>query len=227
MITTTKTQFEFHRVGWELENNNSVSGWYLYISNQEELKAWLHYNAIDMVEVWKDIKDSPEDKEGHCRTTRAAVHKSLLNIEMIRRAGGSSAIGDKTRLQMSLCDSLEHMENLSTRSVIEIFNREGSVYVGSKGGCRSTTLNTEKLQDKVFEVYKSKKLIFPVLSKSDIKISKWQGGNHFYLQVNGHNVIVDNKIKWKTVEAAEEAKKTYIRRNRYKMKDRQNEKSTY
>jgi hypothetical protein len=46
---------------------------------------------------------------------------------------------------------------------------------------------------------------FPQFKKSDIKISKWEGGKHYYPTLNGHTISVNGREKWNTEQEAMEA----------------------
>ena len=221
MTTAIKTQFEFHKVGKKFTDGKEIAGWWLYITDRKQLNRWLHYNARDMVQIWKDIKDSPNFKEGHCRTIRAGMFKSALWCEMEKRVKANDTDGSE-EFKMSMPDCLNFLEYFSTKSAIDIFDKNGLVYVNRKGACRHTTLNIAKLEEGILGTYKTKKLVFPILTKNDVKISKWQGGNHFYLQVNGCSVSVKNgngwEHNWKTIEAVEKARTRYIRNCRRRIK---------
>lgn len=69
--------------------------------------------------------------------------------------------------------------------------------------------------EEIFETYVSDKFIFPVISDHQVSIKKWCGGNHFYLMVDGGSVEFKGKIKYNTIETAEEAKKQYLRKYRF------------
>lgn len=50
--------------------------------------------------------------------------------------------------------------------------------------------------------------------KTDIKLSKWSDGNHWYAYVNGEEVIENGAQKWNTPEEAESAAKRFADRMR-------------
>lgn len=205
----TKEMFTFHRVGWINQVEEEVSGWLCLIETKEQLDTYLQYLAHDTAQVWCDIKDSPENKEGHCRTTRANAFKTILTIEMEKR-------GLK---QMPMVQAVTFLEQAATKTVINIFYDEGSVYANSAGGCRTTHLRNDHrgVDEKIFEIHKRKDFVFPT-DKSpfeDVKITRWPGSPHFYLSVNGKNIEVDGVQKWNTVTAAEEAMESYLNRNKW------------
>lgn len=208
MKQKTKTRFTFHRIGWINQNNEIISGWWGSIETEEQLDAYLLYIARDIAQIWLDIKDSPDYKEGHCRTTRADVYKYLLNMK-IEREG---------RKQIPMPEAVNYIEQEATKTTINIFVEEGSVYVNSKGGCRTVHLRDDHsgVDEEIFETCVNKDFVFPTLGEDAIKITNWPLCPHFYLFVNGKNVEVDGVQKWKTIQGAEEAKAKYLRRNRYR-----------
>ena len=200
--------FTFHRVGFTDADNKEQSCWLGLIETEDHLDAYLNYIAHDVAQCWLDIKDSPDNKEGHCRTTQANVAKLLLNIKMEKE--------DRTRIPMP--EAITFLEQMFTKTAIELFLKDGSVYVNVKGGCRDTNLRNDgsNVDEEIFETCVNKDFVFPTLGKDVIKITKWPGCPHFYISVNGKNVEVDGIQKWKTIEGAEEAKANYLRRNRYR-----------
>lgn len=187
--------FKFHQIG-----NEVAKGWYCLIDTEEALAAHLTYMGHRVWENWKHIKDSPEYKDGHCRTQEAGMLKTCLMLH-IEQSG---------KEEMSMPDCIEFLGDIMTKAVIEIFNEDGKVYVGRNGACRPTTtlLDCESILDKI----KSKDYVFPVKSKRDLQVHKWTGGKHFYILDNGKSIILDGVIKWKTITAAEDALDRYWRR---------------
>lgn len=206
--TKEKTYFTFHRVGWTNEDGKQTSGWLCLIKTEEHLKAYLQWRAHDIAQCWLDIKNSPDKKPGHCKTTLANVMKTLLDIKMTKE--------NKTRI--SMVEAVNYMEHELTKTVVNIFCNEGEVYANSAGGYRSTHLRDDHkgVDEEIFESCVNKDFVFPTLGEDEIKISKWFVGKHYYISVNGRNVEVDGVSKWSTIDAAEEAKENYIRRNRYR-----------
>jgi hypothetical protein len=47
--------------------------------------------------------------------------------------------------------------------------------------------------------------------KSDIKISQFEGGKHFYARIKGQDVDFKDTNKWNTFEGAENAVKAFIK----------------
>lgn len=202
--------FTFHRVGWIDGDKEEISGWLCLIETEEQLQTYLEWKAGLIAGAWVDIKDSPEDKSGHCRTTLANAMKTMLQIKMEKEG--------KTRL--SLVEAVNYMERTLTKTPIDIFLNDGSVYINSAGGCRTTHLrNDHKGADEVlFETCTRKDFVFPTGALQTVKISKWFGGPHFYISVDGRNVEMNGVSKWNTVEAAEQAMKKYIKRNKIQVK---------
>lgn len=201
--------FTFHRVGWIDADGQEQSGWNCLIETKEQLLAYLDWFSHDIAQCWIDIKDSPDNKEGHCRTTRADVMKQLLNIKMEK----------ENRTQIGLVEAITYIEGTLTKTAINIFVTEGSVYVNAKGGCRPVDLSQDGrgFDEKIFEIHQTMDLVFPTAENrpfEEVKITHWPMNPHFYLSVNGRTVTVDGVTKWNTVEAAEEAMKLFLKRNK-------------
>jgi len=200
--------FTFHRVGWINQQDEEVSGWLCLIETKDQLLAYFQYLSQDIVNIWLDIKDSPEYKEGHCRTTRANVMKYLLNIKMEKEG----------KHQITMPNAINYIELISTKTIIDIFTQNGSVYVNSAGGCRITHLRNDHkgIDEEIFETCKNKDFVFPTMSEKDIKITRWFGGPHFYITVKGKTVEINGVSKWNTIQAAEEDRAKYLKRNKFR-----------
>ena len=188
-------KFVFHKVG-----NSYAQGWYLLIQTEEQLEVFLHHMAHRVVSNWKLIKDSPENKGGHTANQESGMLKYLLTLEMERR-------GQK---KISMPKGIEFLSNVAISVVIEIFIREGEVYVTKNGAARPNT----KLLDceAILDTRVCADLIFPTDEKNSYSITKWPGGNHFYILENGTSIPIDGKCKWKTVGASEDALAFHKRR---------------
>lgn len=207
-LAKTSQPFKFHKVGFYDGDGNEVSGWLAKIETKEQLDIWYRYMAGVNAEAWFDIKHSPQYKAGHCRTTYASLWKTILDIEMVKTG----------REKMSMVECVNFIELNSTKITISIFNREGSVYVNTNGGCRDTRLrNDGRLDEHIFDRCTNKDFLFPSMSKKDVEIKRWAMGKHFYIVANGKTVQINGKDKFNTIEAAEAAKKEYLKNNRFKM----------
>lgn len=200
--------FKFHRIGWIDSDGKEVSGWNCLIETEKQLSAYMQWFSQDIAQVWIDIKDSPKNKSGHCRTTRADVMKYLLEIKMEKE--GTNRI--------NLVEGISYIERILTKTLIDIYIQEGSVYVNSKGGCRYTCLRNDHkgVDEIIFETYTSKDLVFPTPKDEveEVKITNWPLCPHFYLSINGRNIEVDGETKWKTIKGAEDAKRKFERRRK-------------
>ncbi len=204
--------FKFHKIG-----NKVASGWMCLISSEEELKAHLEYMGRRVWKNWIDIKDSPEDKDGHCKTNEASVYKGLLfsHIDLEGKDTTAHFRGENKKHKaktMSMPDCISYLSKISTQSAINIFLQNEEVYVSKNGACRPST----KIYDyeSILERQKSKSYIYPTISKDEFDIKKWQGGNHFYILQNGTSIAIDKQFKWNTVGAAQDALNKHWKRTK-------------
>lgn len=144
------------------------------------MKAYLQYHAYDVIDIWTKIKASPEGKSGHTGNTRANAYKAMLDIKMQREG----------KRQISMPDAINYIEKVSSKTLINIFCKEDSVYVNEKGGCRDTQIrNDDRIHEQIFEICNRKDLVWPTTKTpfEDVKITRWPSSPHFYLSVNGKN----------------------------------------
>lgn len=200
--------FEFHRLGWTNGDHEEVSGWLCLIDTHEKLLAVLEHKTYEIAADWMDIKDSPEDKEGHTRTRQEGAYKQLLIMHM-EKLGKS---------KMSMVECISFIENMATKTIIQIFNTDGEVYWNAAGGCRDTHLRDDHrgVDEEIFEKCQNKDLVFPCMSTNEVKIKRWPYGQHFYISLNGITVAIDGVQKYNTIGAAEDAKKKFLKNNRFK-----------
>lgn len=194
--------FIFHRIGWE--NDSEHSGWWLYIDTFEQLLGYLKYSAHEMAQVWIDIKNSPEDKSGHCRTRKASIMKEILAIKTEQEG----------RTKIPMIEAVNFIEQEFTGLKVKILEDEGAVYISSGGGCHGPHLRNDHkgVDEHIYDVHENKDLIFPSMTKDIVTITQWPMSPHFYLSVNGRHTDVDGVEKWNTIEAAEEAKEICLKR---------------
>ena len=198
--------FTFHRVGWTEEH----SGWLCLIETEEQLQKYLEWKAAFIAEAWVDIKNSPAEKAGHCRTALSRAMKTMLDIKMTKEGKSS----------LSMVECVNFMERTLTATPVKIFFTDGEVYINSSGGYRTTSLRNDHrgVDEEIFGTCKRKDLIFPSSITSDIRVSRWFGGPHFYVSVDGRNVGIGGVCKWNTVQGAEAAMAKLIKRNKLNQK---------
>lgn len=200
-------KIRFDRVGWLNDDGTETSCWLARIDTQKKFKMYLDVQSNEDMQIWFDIKNSPEDKMGHCRTRKASTVKNLLNLRMEKEGKRS----------INIVDGMAEIAKLTIGGKAKLFIQDGEIYVNIKGGYRDTHLRDDgRLDEFIFETCYNEDLIYPSMSSTDVEATKWFGGNHFYITVNGATTDVDGKEKWNTIEAAEEAKETIIKRNRFK-----------
>lgn len=121
-----------------------------------------------------------------------AVHATLtMGVECGARKPNGTFVDDLIELQGKFIDP-----------IIQLWaNRKYPLAVNPKGGfCpMDPRLFT------ILKVVEKDELEMPAGSydKSDIKITKWPGGKHYYAKVGTYDVVVKNEVKWDTWNEAE------------------------
>ena len=196
-------KIRFDRVGFYDADGKEQSSWLALIDTVEKLETYLKTQAIQNAFLWFDIRSSNMDLMGHCRSQKASQFKTLLGMEVEK--------GNR-----SLAGQVGFIAKVTTSTKVKIFSMYGSVYIGENGGCRDTKLRDDgRLDEHIFESCCNKDYVFPTVSEIDVDILRWQGGNHFYITVNGITQSIDGKEKYKTIGDAEDAKDLFLRENRF------------
>ena len=100
-----------------------------------------------------------------------------------------------------------NLENNLYRSRIKTILKFGTIYINEAGAGFPHT-NAVTIVDKITK----SDLIYPEYSFKDIKITKWDGGKHYYATI-GNITITDNngRQKWNTKSMAYNVAKNFIK----------------
>lgn len=82
---------------------------------------------------------------------------------------------------------------------LKYIEKYGAIYVNKLGGWMTL------IDDMYTVVAQTESETWPEYVKSDIHVSRWPGGTHFYAKVGDQDVVVDGKEKWNTWDEAQTA----------------------
>lgn len=124
----------------------------------------------------------------HCRGKLA--HLALLKATCAVESG---------RKNYSLLTVAQEMEQAWIGPRLKYIEKYGAIYVNKLGGWMTL------IDDMYTVVAQTESETWPEYVKSDIHVSRWPGGTHFYAKVGDQDVVVDGKEKWNTWDEAQTA----------------------
>jgi len=87
------------------------------------------------------------------------------------------------------------------KSFRDTFKECGCIFINQLGGC----LPSRDGMTITNEIVKSvEDIIFPEFIEKDIRITKWEGGTHYYVYVGPYNIVYKGTRKWNTEKEAKE-----------------------
>ena len=158
-------------------------GWWLFCT---DLKTLEDFHAAtdgvifgDALRFRLDTKDQYHSTYGRSATLDRA-------IELIAEDNHSSYF-----------EAAEILHKTIIHQQADAIKKEGGIYINPVGGYHCVSSKPTN-----HPIYRSEKLVWPKLTKRDIKISKFEGGQHYYAKVGTVEVKDANGIKWNTYEEA-------------------------
>jgi hypothetical protein len=195
--------FKFVRIKVNYLGPDEPSFWVLWIDSEECLKEYLAGRTTYITEQYLLTKEASHERgttSGHF----ANGMQDLIAITFETCPPNKSVIEDIAYLEVF------------TKSYVNIYVEHGRVLIAN-------TQAVMPLRDDMFEIIEEKYKEgagFPDmfhLTKSEAikkcKISKWPEGKHFYISLDGIEVIWKGQNKWNTEKAATEAMKAYCEKN--------------
>lgn len=168
--------------------------WALSITKQDELIQYWIIKALPEFEKGKKqykIRKNARLIHGHY-THEIAILTDYLNS--IREYSYGNDFFEIDKLKEKLFQ--KQVKNL---------NEFKELFINPFGGYQYET-KSHKMKN-LDEIHKDV-LEFPI-TEDNVKISKWPTGNHYYVRVNGEDVVINNQQKWNTKKEATDAVKLY------------------
>jgi len=151
--------YQFERMGFINANDEIRDCWYLLIDSDQVLKDWLELNAYKVLDIWNEIKESPAYQAGHCRTEAGNAFKVLLILRAEREA----------KRNISFVEGINYIEELTSKTVINLYHKFGEVCVNRNGGCRHRILGEG---EQLFELVRKDELVFPQSKQLKVNVSQ-------------------------------------------------------
>lgn len=177
-------------------------GWWLKISTVEQLTEYhrkcsgsRYEKAIEMYK--NGIR--PQDMTGEEMTLEERI-KLMTNkdfkllqcaVMLAQKCDGATVLDGFRMLNMEM--GMKQMRDIE---------QHGAVYINKAGG---STFDLEYTQ-----FCRRKEPIFPDFKESDIRIKRFNGGQHWYAYIGDMQIRAGDNLKWNTYEAAEAAAKAVV-----------------
>ncbi len=185
MITFTK----LHLKGWKQHEN----AWYIKIENTDEL-----------LDHAKNFIPSFQKTESKKLLTLSPNHNSDTVTQAVFLTAELHNINKFT--------AFEIFSNKLYQGRLEALHENKIVFIG-ENGIGWFPIDKDSKKYKVIEEIKKDNYIFPA-RKLLISYSKWKGGKHWYVKINGVDVKdKEDNLKWNTKWQAEEIVNQFLKEN--------------
>lgn len=174
--------------------NTGLAGWWLKLTSQEELEAYL------------DITNSRYGRAFQNYLKDSFYGASVGHGPYIQEAGLTlTAYLRGVNQHKSFIESLTGLAGESAQNMLDAIHEYGAIYVNRSGGW-----NWDPGPHENGDFSRSDKLVWPDFTKSDIRISQFPGGRHFYAHIGNTQVTWNGRRRFESRKDAEAAAAAYI-----------------
>lgn len=159
-------------------------GWWLLCKDIETLANF--HKVTDGVIFGDALKLYWEhtDKPGHSRYARSASLEKVIELQ-----------AEKNHESFFNAAQSIHFNLFNQQA--QAIKESGGIYINSVGG-----YHRKESKPVNYTYCHSEKLVWPKLTEKDIRVSKFEGGQHYYAKVGNVEVRDENGIKWDSYEQA-------------------------
>lgn len=183
-------QPEYYTFVYEEPDN----GWWLKIDSPEKLGDYMMKTA----QMYGDCIIEYADYAMKCKSSE---DNSELYSKLSNRLKAIIMYGEARNL--TIFDAIIQFRMEIFSQMCEAIRESGYIVINKVGGYHKGPVNhTQFVHRKTFT--------WPDFQESDIRISQFPGGEHFYVRIGDMELHEDDKIKWNTREEAAIAAKRYI-----------------
>lgn len=166
-------------------------GWWLKVSDAETLIKY--HEKVDRVQFGNALLNYIYGKEFNPHATE---HSKYIDQIPLTQAAYLHGVNEG----ISIVDSLnDYRVRITMNQLSDIFTY-GAIFINQRGGYHFQ----HKDEPKHTFIWKDK-LIWPDFKKSDLKISQFPNGTHYYAKVGNVEVRNGDEIKWNSYEEAYKA----------------------
>lgn len=155
-------------------------GWWLKISTAEELEAYYKQTMGAREEnILSEYLEKAEDPNARYSNITQAV---IMNAQAKR---------------LNIIEGIRDFRLMVAAQQLESIHKNGAIYINRVGGYHGAYEGEPK-----YDFVHRENLIFPDFKKEDIRIKKFEGGQHYYAYIDDMQVRDGDTLKWNTYDEA-------------------------
>lgn len=171
------------------EPNN---GWWLKIDNYNDLIAY-HQHHADLYGC--AIEDYVRHGNEYDKTGDGRVFDKKITQAVVKYAEWK---------HLSIMDAAVQFRMMVVSQQLEAIHKNGYIVLNKQGGYHSGLI-------KYSQFFRRKKLLWPDFKESDIRITQFPDGTHWYVHIGEFELRENENIKWNTYKEAMDAAMRYVR----------------
>ena len=168
------------------------NGWWLKIDSVEKLGDY-------MIKTEGMYSDCIEEYLRYGMYTKDEDGSEFLKLS--KRLQAIIMFGERRHL--NIMDSIIQFRLCAFSQMCEAIRENGYIVINKVGGYHCGPIKYSQFVNR-------KTFTWPDFKESDIRISQFPGGDHFYVRIGDMELHEGSEIKWNTYKEAEQAAKRYI-----------------
>lgn len=176
---------------WTFLYEEPDNGWWLKIDNCNDL-IWYHLHTQERWSVVLEDYMSHADK--YEETGSPYCFKHNLTVAVVR-------YGEQKRL--TILDAITQFKMMVAAQQMEAIHQNGYIVLNKVGGYHAGPIESSQF-------VRRKTFTWPDFKESDIRITRYPGGTHWYVHIGDMELHEDENIKWMSESDARMAAKRYI-----------------
>lgn len=176
---------------WTFLYEEPDNGWWLKIDNANDL-VWYHQNTQQRWAVVLEDYMCHADK--YNETSNITCFKNNLTIAVVKYA---------EQRELTIMDAILQFKLMVASQQLEEIHRHGYIVLNKTGGYHAGPIEHSQYVNR-------KTFTWPDFQESDIRITRFEGGTHWYVHIGDMELHEDENIKWMSESDARMAAMRYI-----------------
>lgn len=176
---------------WTFLFEEPNNGWWLKIDNGNDL---IDYHNKTISHYQNCISDYLKNSDEYDRTGRYDSFDSTLTYAIVRYAENNN---------LSIIDACMQFRMKVAAEQLQAIHENGYIVINRAGGYHSGPIEHSQF-------VRRKTFTWPDFKESDIRITRYEGGIHWYVRIGDMELHEGDNIKWMTEKEARDAAMRYI-----------------